>query len=139
MNPLEKEMTIYCDNKVFNTGNGHIIHLDMSKHDIELKYAGEPPHGDFYYEMDIDGQRIAGYVWAWVISFPFKQKYIVCHWVSRLFERKTIIIDIETLKFIEMDKYWEFEDISDNQIVFTTLTINRYCWQGATSHLLINA
>ncbi len=119
MNPLDKEMTIYCDNKVFNTGNGHIIHLDMSKHDIELKYAGEPPHGDIYYDMYIDGKRIAGYIWAWTIAFPFKQKYIICKWMSKLYERKMIIIDIERLKYFEINGHWTIIEVTENEVTFS--------------------
>ena len=119
MNPLENEMTIYCDDKIFNTGYGHVIHLNMSNHVVELKYAGEPPHGDFYYDMYIDGKRIAGYVWAWTIAFPFKQKYIVCKWMSKLYERKTIIIDINRLKFFEIKGHWTIIDVTEDQVTFS--------------------
>ncbi|MBN2879391.1 MAG: hypothetical protein JXN65_07145 [Clostridia bacterium] len=119
MNPLEKEVTISCDDKIFNTGNGHVIHLSMSNHVVELKYAGEPPHGDFYYDMYIDGNRIKGYVWAWTIAFPFKQKYIVCNWMSKLYERKTIIIDIEKLKFFEIKGHWTIIDVTEDQVTFS--------------------
>jgi len=119
MKIVENAIIIKSDKKVIKLGYNQVLYLYMSKHKIELKYAGEPPHGDFFFEMYIDDKKFIGYVWGWTLTFPFKQKYIVCHWMSKILERKTIIIDIAKLKFVEMDKYWKVNEITDDSIVFT--------------------
>jgi hypothetical protein len=71
-----------------------------------LRYISEPPHGDSYHYMKIDGFPFKGYVWGCMFLFPFHQKYIVCSWMEKLYERKTIIIAIKNKLYHVFDGYW---------------------------------
>ena len=86
--------------------NDYFINLKKSNHTIELNYVSEPPHGDSYHKMRIDGVTLKGYVWGCMFLFPINQEYIVCSWMEKLYERKTIIINIENKSYHILNEYW---------------------------------
>ncbi len=98
---------LFEDNKSIWLGmDDYLIKLKKSNHLIELNYLGEPPHGDSYHQMKIDGVIIQGYFWGCMFLFPVEQNYIVCSWMSKIYERKTIIIDIKQKRYHIFEDYW---------------------------------
>ena len=86
--------------------------LDQNKIEIDLKYDGEPPHGDSYHIAWIDGKRLKGYIWGCMFLFPFNQRYMLCSWMEKLYERKTIVVDLNSNFFAVLDDYWyDFKEV----------------------------
>lgn len=105
---MAKIIEVFEDNKSFWYGmDDYLINLKKSNHSIELTYAGEPPHGDSYHQMKIDGLSVMGFFWGCNFLFPSEQNYAVCPWMSKLFERKTIIIDLTNMKYHIFKDYWD--------------------------------
>lgn len=102
---IKKEL--YCDtDSVWLGMNDYTIDLKLSGHNIVLEYVSEPPHGDSYHRMFIDGVLMRGYVWGCNFLFPLGQEFIVCSWMSKLYERKTVLINIPEKMFYTLEKYW---------------------------------
>lgn len=82
------------------------VNLKLSGITISLSYVGEPPFGDSYHSLSIDGLPVSGYIWGCNFIFPDQQQFMVCSWMEQLYERKTVIIELSTLKLFVTDRYW---------------------------------
>lgn len=93
------------------------ITLEKSSHIIELTYKGEPPHGDSYHIMKINDFQIPGLTWGGMYMFPYNQEYVICSWMSKLYERKTIVIDIRNRRYYITKDYWTHSKIENNKLI----------------------
>jgi len=64
-------------------------------HQIEIIYEGEPPHGDSYHRVVIDGVVFPGYAWGCNFAFSQSSTLAVFSWMSKLLERRTVVVDLE--------------------------------------------
>jgi hypothetical protein len=94
------------------------INLHLSNKVLFLKYVSEPPFGDSYHQLSIDGGEYEGYVWGCNFVFPFGQNFLVCSYMRALYERKTIIINLLTKKNYILPKYYHSFEVKDNAIEF---------------------
>jgi hypothetical protein len=75
----------------------------------DIRYVGEPPHGDSYHDLSINGNRFPGYVWGCLFAFSTDSKYLVCSWMDKPIERKTVVIDCTNRKYLVLPQYiYEF-------------------------------
>ena len=98
--------------------------LDQNEAEVFLKYIGEAPHGDSYFSMYINNECIKGYVWGCMYLFPFNQAYIICSWMEKIYERKTIIIDHKSKKFSILDTYWYDYKEDEDKIILSNNNFN---------------
>ena len=113
-----EEVWIDNDNHSYWLGQiDYKIELSQSKTVLELKYIGEPPHGDSYHKLLINSKQVDGYFWGCNFIFPEKQRYVLCSWMKILFERKTILIDINNMRYSILAQYWYDYKIDNNVII----------------------
>lgn len=70
-----------------------------------ITYAGEPPHGDSYHSLSINGKKFPGYVWGCLFAFSSDSRYLVCSWMEKLTERKTVVIDCVSQNYFVLPEY----------------------------------
>lgn len=75
-------------------GDYELISLD-GRHSIEIKYDGEPPHGDSYHLVRIDGAAFPGYAWGCLFGFSACSRFAIFSWMSKLCDRRTVVIDMK--------------------------------------------
>lgn len=74
------------------------------KHELIMRYAGEPPHGDSYHELTADDRKVPGWFWGDYVAFG-QSRYFIGSWMGQKFERKTAIVDLELREFCELPVY----------------------------------
>lgn len=103
------------DNHIFAMEDFELS-LKLAEVRVKIVYVSEPPHGDSYHHLFINDRKFPGYVWGCYFLFPYHQKYMICSWMKDPYERKTIIIDIETLKYKVLEKYYHHFGVKNQQI-----------------------
>jgi len=93
------------------------IILPESNHILELKYIGEPPHGDSYHSLDIDDVQLPGFFWGCQFIFIDHQKYMVCEWMEKLYDRNTVIVDISAKTIYVTKTSWSLYKIEGDFLV----------------------
>jgi hypothetical protein len=81
-------------------------------HRIDLPYLGEPPHGDSYHRMEIDGASFPGHAWGGLFAMTADSQYLAFSWkpsrsVARPsdFERKTVVVDLTMRRYFVLPTY----------------------------------
>ena len=85
-------------------GNYVLISPD-GQHKVALRYSGEPPHGDSFHELEVDGVRLPGFAWGCTFAFTVDSRYFAASWMAKLYERKTIVVDVERRQFFVAPDY----------------------------------
>jgi hypothetical protein len=85
-------------------GDYQIISPDESI-SAHIVYVGEPPHGDSYHSLSINGKKFPGFVWGCLFAFSSDSKYLVCSWMKKPVERKTVVIDCVGQKYFVLPEY----------------------------------
>jgi hypothetical protein len=75
------------------------------RHAVQLDYVGEPPHGDSYHDAYIDGTKLPGFVWGCTSAFTPDGNYWVASWMPRLFERRTVAVDLANRCYFVLPRY----------------------------------
>jgi hypothetical protein len=89
-------------------GDFRLISPDLS-HEVLLMYAGEPPHGDSYHRLTIEGKSFPGHAWGCLFAFTADSRYFAFSWMERLYDRKTVVTDLQLKQFFVLPKYiYEF-------------------------------
>jgi len=115
----KEEVKIEDDTQTYWFGmNDYEIDLQIINKVIRLIYISEPPFGDSYHKLYIDEVEFPGYVWGCNFLFPYKQKFLVCSWMEKTYERKTTIINLENLKYYILPKYYHSFCLKNNNIEF---------------------
>lgn len=109
--------------EIKNDFDSHILAMDdfelslkLANAVVKIIYVSEPPHGDSFHHLFINDRKFPGYVWGCYFLFPYHQKYMICSWMKDLYDRKTIIIEIETLKYKVLEKYYHQFKMKNQQI-----------------------
>ena len=85
-------------------GNYNLKSPDGSQN-IDLIYVGEPPHGDSYHHLIVNGKRAPGFAWGCLFAFSENSRYLVLSWMAKLVERKTMVIDCSQEKYFILPEY----------------------------------
>ena len=75
------------------------------KHTLSVRYAGEPPHGDSFHELLVDGRKFPGWVWGDYFAFSETSRYFVASWMAQKYERRTIVIDLDRREYCQLPSY----------------------------------
>jgi hypothetical protein len=70
------------------------IHSPDGKVVVLLSYAGEPPHGDSYHQILVNGTRVPGLAWAGTFAWSPCSRYFVVEWMKVKYERKIAVVDV---------------------------------------------
>ncbi|MBB4638178.1 hypothetical protein [Longimicrobium terrae] len=106
-------------------GNGDSVWAGMGdytligpdgRHEVSLRYAGEPPHGDSCHELRADGVLLPGLAWGCNFAFTPDGRYFAASWIAERYERRTIIIDLDERRYLVLPIY-----IYDFRFVWPTL------------------
>jgi hypothetical protein len=74
-------------------------------HAIELLYVGEPPRGDSFHSIGIDGRSLPGYAWGGSFVFSPCSRYVVFDWMAQRFERRTLVADMDAGRYFVLPHY----------------------------------
>ena len=88
-------------------------------HRLVLEYVGEPPFGDSYHRLTIDGLNFPGLVWGGLFATTNDGRYLAASWMAHLYQRKIIIVDLETAMFRKFDVLAGTFAFADRQLVCT--------------------
>jgi hypothetical protein len=83
----------------------YILVSPNQAHRIELIYAGEPPHGDSFHHGKINGTAFPGYLWGCMFAFSSCSRYAVFSWMLKLYDRQTVVVDIQTKRYFVLPEY----------------------------------
>ena len=75
------------------------------EHTLELRYEGEPPHGDSYHKARIDGRAYPGSVWGCMFAFSLCSRYLAFSAMPKRFERATAVVDLQTHRHFVLPAY----------------------------------
>lgn len=85
-------------------GNYLLVSPD-GQHQIILRYAGEPPHGDSFHDVEVDGVRLPGLAWGCNFAFTADSRFIAASWMATRYERHTIVVDISGRRYFVLPIY----------------------------------
>ena len=109
------------------------------RHRILLDYVGEPPFGDSYHRLTIDGARFPGFAWGGLFATTPDGRYFAAGWMPHLYERMMILIDLETARFRRLDILFTTLAFTDRLLICMDVTgkahrvdVNAGEWIGAT-------
>lgn len=74
-------------------------------HEIQLPYVGEPPWGDSYHTIQIDGHDIPGLAWGCAFAMSSCSRYLAFSWMRQRIERKTMVVDMEERRYTILPNY----------------------------------
>lgn len=78
-------------------------------HKIELSYAGEPPHGDSYHRVTIDGKKFPWLAWGCNFAFTSSSTHLVFSAMKETISRYTMVVDLKQSKYFVLPSYiYEF-------------------------------
>ena len=95
-------------------GDGDSIHVGMGdfelltpngEHRVQILYRGEPPHGDSYHEVFIDGVSLPGYAWGCNFACTRDCRYLAFSWMARRIERITAVVDMADRRYVLLPAY----------------------------------
>ena len=75
------------------------------RHEVVLRYAGEPPHGDSFHEATIDGRKLPGLTWGSNFAFSADSGFLAASWMAERYERRTIVVDLRRRLFFVLPVY----------------------------------
>lgn len=81
------------------------------RHSIAITYVGEPPHGDSYHTVNIDGSALPGYAWGCMYAFSKCSRYCAFSWMKKLYERRTIVVDLQNRTYCTPGFYFHHFEI----------------------------
>ena len=104
---MEPERIQFTESKLHQwAGMGDFILFSPDgKHVVELPYEGEPPHGDSYHRVAIDGRTYPGYAWGCMFAFSPCSRYFAFSAMPRKFERRTAIVDLHAQRYFILPVY----------------------------------
>jgi len=106
------------DDKSYYLGmDDYKIILKQSNHILELKYINEARFGDSYHTLTVDGVLLDGLFWGCNFIFILEQRYMICSWMEKLYDRKTLIVNLATKGSYVMKMYSYDYKVDDNMLI----------------------
>lgn len=132
--------TVYCPSNGDSIYGGYgdycFVSPDRTKNAF-LTYLREPPFGDAYGRLAIEGRPFPGYVWGSFFAWSTDSRYFSFAWMQTLYDRKTVIADINTTTFCVLTDYIHDMILGDNPLTltdkktgFTHRGIHKVEWQS---------
>jgi hypothetical protein len=84
----------------------YILVSPDARHEVELPYVSEPPHGDSYHTIQVDGHSVPGFAWGCNFAWSDDSRYLVLSWMRSKWERKTLVIDVELRRYVALPAYF---------------------------------
>ena len=75
------------------------------RHHIHLRYEGEPPHGDSYHSIQINGVPAPGYAWGCDFACTTDSRLLAMSWMEKRIERRTAVFDLEERRYFVLPFY----------------------------------
>ncbi|WP_129587790.1 hypothetical protein [Herbaspirillum robiniae] len=82
-----------------------VLSTPDGRHEFEFLYVGEPPHGDSYHSIRIDGAPFPGLAWGSPIYISSDSRYVAFSWMAKPIERETIVIDLTDRRYLLLPRY----------------------------------
>ncbi|MHA6914568.1 hypothetical protein ACQUJO_15730 [Ralstonia pseudosolanacearum] len=79
--------------------------MPNGRHSIHLRYEGEPPHGDSYHSIWIDGVRAPGYAWGCRFACTMDSRFLAMSWMGKLLEGRTAVFDLAERRYFVLPFY----------------------------------
>lgn len=76
------------------------------RHRVLSRYAGEPPHGDSFHRLQIDGRDFPGHAWGCSFAFSACSRYCVFSWMAQRYERRTAVVDLDRAAYFTLPDYF---------------------------------
>lgn len=83
----------------------YVLTSPDGRHEVALEYVGEPPHGDSFHKLQVDGTKLPGFAWGCKFAATADSRYFAASWMAKRYERLTIIIDLEKRRFVVLPVY----------------------------------
>jgi hypothetical protein len=83
----------------------YVLVTPDGRQEVELSYAGEPPHGDSYHHLRTRERELPGYVWGCTFAASPCSRYLAASWMAELYQRRTIVIDMTKCAFTMLPAY----------------------------------
>lgn len=136
---MRENLVLPADGAALWAGMGDYVLLTANGgHRVVLDYIGEPPFGDSYHRMTIDGVDFPGFAWGCLFATTPDGRYLAAEWMPRLYERMTILIDLETARFRRLDILFTTLAFADGLLICTDVNgkahrvdVNAGEWIGA--------
>jgi len=74
-------------------------------HRVQIKYREEPPHGDSYHDISIDGVKLPGYAWGCRFACTDDERFLAFSWMAKLLDRTTIVVDMRERRYFILPEY----------------------------------
>lgn len=75
------------------------------RHHVHLRYEGEPPHGDSYHLIQIDGVSAPGYAWGCHFACTPDSRLLAMSWMEKRIERRTAVFDLGGRRYFVLPFY----------------------------------
>ena len=75
-------------------------------HVVEAPYESEPPHGDSFHLVYVDGVRFPGYLWGCNFAWNPDSGYFVGSWMAKWIDRRTVVIDVRSKRYFVLSEYF---------------------------------
>jgi hypothetical protein len=72
---------------------------------VDLPYCGEPPHGDSFHTVTVDGVSVPGYAWGCGFACSSDSRFLCLSWMEQLYDRKTLVIDLVERRYFALPFY----------------------------------
>ncbi len=72
---------------------------------ISIKYEGEPPHGDSYHSIQVDGIPLPGLAWGDCFAFTPCSRFLALSWMAKKYERNTVVIAFAEKQWTILPEY----------------------------------
>lgn len=104
--PSMREVRFSDDGKAQWAGMGdHRLISADGRHQLEVEYVSEPPHGDSVHRVIVDGRVLPGYAWGCMFAISPCSRYAAFSWMATMYERRTIVVDMSDAKYAVLPEY----------------------------------
>lgn len=83
----------------------YLLRSPDDRHFLRLTYVAEPPFGDCYQTLSIDGIAFPGWAWGCCFAFSPESRYVAFSWMARRYERQTVVVDVQARRFSVLPEY----------------------------------
>ncbi|KTT15166.1 hypothetical protein NS331_21385 [Pseudacidovorax intermedius] len=75
------------------------------RHVLELPYDGEPPHGDSYHRLLVDGRVFPGRAWGCNFALSDRSLHVAFSWMPAMLQRKTVVLSLGDYSYCILPSY----------------------------------
>jgi hypothetical protein len=99
-------LTLPSDGRPAHAGMGDFSLLTPDgRHRVDLPYCGEPPHGDSFHTISVDGVGVPGNAWGCGFACSSDSRFLCLSWMEKRYDRKTLVIDLMERRYFALPFY----------------------------------